>query len=144
MAWRLPDSLPYDLHPRVERRLGPILIYVNSPAPVRSSILFRPVTQQEIDMVRLGLKSAIPVALVLGLACAVPSVTIAQTQRDDTAARGLKDDAAARGLKDDAAARGLKDDAAARGLKDDAAARGLKDDADGRGLKDDAAARAPK
>jgi hypothetical protein len=51
-------------------------------------------------MLRLGLKSAVPVAFALALAFAGPTTTVAQVH-DNPDARGLKDDASQRGLNDD-------------------------------------------
>ena len=53
-------------------------------------------------MARFGLKSAFPLALVLGVAAAVPALTIAQAQgsRDPANSRNLNDPASQRNLND--------------------------------------------
>jgi hypothetical protein len=57
---------------------------------------------QETQMARFGLKSALPVAFVLGLAAAVPVATMAQAQgsRDPASQRNLNDPANQRNLND--------------------------------------------
>src|ERR1700722_3092682 len=84
-------------------------------------------------MTRFGLGSTLPLALVLGLACAVPA-TIAQAQdsRDPANARNLNDPADQRNINDPASARNLngsgdgRDPADARGLDDKASKRDVK------------------
>ena len=53
-------------------------------------------------MARFGLKTAFPMAFILGLACAVPAATVAQAQgsRDPANQRNLNDPATQRNLND--------------------------------------------
>lgn len=78
-------------------------------------------------MARLGLKSAM-LALVLGLACTVPTITVAQ--QNDNGPRGLNDNANTR----DTLPRGMNDNANTR----DTLPRGLNDNANARGAQDGA------
>ena len=82
-------------------------------------------------MARFGLKSALPLALVLGFACAVPSASMAQGTRDPAAARNLND-------QQDPKASRLNDPANARNLQDqqDPKNSRLNDPANGRGNDD--------
>jgi hypothetical protein len=69
--------------------------------------------RQETKMARFGLKSALPLTLVLGFAFAVPAVTMAQAQgsRDPATQRNLNDqqDPNKSRLNDPANARNLND-----------------------------------
>jgi hypothetical protein len=90
-------------------------------------------------MTRFGLTA---LAFVLGLACAVPAVTIAQAQssRDPANARNLNDqqDPTKSRLNDPANARNLNDqqDPNNSRLNDPANARNANDPTDGRGTND--------
>jgi hypothetical protein len=93
-------------------------------------------------MVRFGLKSALPLALVLGFACAVPTATMAQApSRDPANERNINDPANQRNLQDqqDPKNSRLNDPANARNLQDqqDPKNSRLNDPANGRGDKTD-------
>ena len=84
-------------------------------------------------MARFGLKSTLPLAFILGFACAVPAATIAQAQgtRDPATQRNLNDqqDPNKSRLNDPANARNLQDqqDPKNSRLNDPANARGSDD-----------------
>ena len=97
-------------------------------------------------MARFGLKSALPLALVLGFACAVPTVTMAQApgvnDRQDPNKSRLNDPANQRNLNDqqDPKTSRLNDPANQRNLQDqqDPKNSRLNDPASARNLDDKA------